>query len=250
MPDLLVQALGLPGLGWLILAALVAGTVRGFSGFGTAMIYLPVTAQFIPPLWAIITLIVMDIFGPIPNVPRALKDSHRRDLLLLLGGTLCLFPVGLMALSAVAPETYRYALSGLSLALVGCLVLGVRYTGSLRPPLIGTIGGVAGFTGGLTGVPGPPVILFYMASTLPVRVVRANVFLYLFFFDFIALAIIGLRGDLVAMPLLLGGCLVLPNLLGNVIGAAVFNPDKAGVYRAIAYVIVAVSAIMGLPLWD
>lgn len=250
MPDGLFQALALPGLGWLILAALIAGTVRGFSGFGTAMIYLPIAAQVIPPLWAIITLVVMDIFGPLPIVPHALKQSHRRDLVLLIGGTVCLLPFGLMVLSSVSPDVYRYGLSAVALVLVLCLAFGLRYRGALRPQLIAIIGAVAGFLGGLVGVPGPPVILFYMASTLPVQVVRANVLLYLFFFDFLLLGLILLRGDMTLTPLILGLLLAVPNVVGNMIGSAVFNPDRAGVYRGVAYAIVAVSAVMGLPLWD
>jgi uncharacterized membrane protein YfcA len=250
MPDALAQVLALPGLGGLIAAALVAGLVRGFSGFGTAMVFLPVAAQVVSPLWAIVTLVVMDIFGPLPNLRRAIKDAHRRDLVLLLCGTLCLLPVGLMALSAVAPEIYRWGLSAVSLVLVACLVLGLRYRGVLFPPLIAGIGGIGGFLGGAIGVPGPPVILFYMASTLPVQVVRANVLLYLFAFDVLLLLIVALRGDLLAVPVVLGLLLALPNIAGNVIGAAVFNPGRAGLYRVVAYVIVTVSALAGLPYWD
>ena len=50
MPEILSEALALPGLWLLILGALVAGIVRGFSGFGTAMIYLPIAAQVMPPI--------------------------------------------------------------------------------------------------------------------------------------------------------------------------------------------------------
>ena len=45
MPDAIATALGQPGLGWLFLAALVAGSVRGFAGFGTGMIFVPAAAQ-------------------------------------------------------------------------------------------------------------------------------------------------------------------------------------------------------------
>ena len=61
MPDLLTQALAFKGLAWVALAALVAGVVRGFSGFGTALIYLPVAAQVMPPVWAILSLAAMDV---------------------------------------------------------------------------------------------------------------------------------------------------------------------------------------------
>ena len=43
-------------MGWLILAALLAGLVRGFSGFGTAMVFLPIASQYLTPFESIASL--------------------------------------------------------------------------------------------------------------------------------------------------------------------------------------------------
>ena len=250
MTAVFLDAIQLEGIWFLVFGALLAGIVRGFSGFGTAMISLPFAAQVVPPLWAILTLMAMDIVGPIPLVKPALKDAQRRDLLLLLGGAACMLPVGLALLSTISPETYRYIVSSISLVLLVCLVFGLRYNGQMHPPLVAGIGALSGFSGGLGGVPGPPVILFYMASTLPVRVVRANMLLFLFFGDFLIIGIVGLRGELVLAPLVIGLLMAVPNGIGNLIGAAIFNPDKAGLYKSVAYIVIGASAIMGLPFWS
>ena len=238
------------GLWVLACGALIAGIVRGFSGFGTAMIYLPIAAQVLPPLWAILSMMMMDIFGPIPLIKPALKDAKKRDLLLLLGGFACLLPVGLAVLSMISPDSYRYFVSILSLVLLVCLIFGLRYSGPMRPPLVVGVGALSGFSGGLGGVAGPPAILFYMASSLPVKTVRANVLLFLFFGDFLLLGVVTLRGELALAPLLLGLCMAIPCAIGNVIGARIFNPDKAGIYKAVAYMVIAASAIIGLPFWN
>lgn len=250
MSEVFLAAMQTEGLWFLVCGALIAGIVRGFSGFGTAMIYLPFAAQVVPPLWAILTLMAMDVIGPIPLVKPALKDAQRRDLALLLFGALCMLPVGLALLSTISPETYRYIVSCISIVLLICLVFGLRYNGKMSLPLIAGIGGLSGLSGGLGGVPGPPVILFYMASTLPVKVVRANMLLFLFFGDFLIVGIIGLRGELVLAPLVIGLLMAVPNGIGNLIGAAIFNPDKAGVYKGVAYIVIGASAIMGLPIWS
>ena len=114
-------------------------------------------------------------------------------------------------------------------------------------PLIAGVGALAGFSGGLGGVPDPPVILFYMASAVPVKVVRANMFLFLFFTEFLLIGVVALRGELVLTPLLIGLLQVVPYGIGNLTGAAIFNPDKAGIYKGVAYMVIAASAIMGLP---
>ena len=47
------------GVFWIALAAFVAGIVRGFTGFGTAMIFLPVAGSFLSPITALTVLTVM-----------------------------------------------------------------------------------------------------------------------------------------------------------------------------------------------
>ena len=250
MPEAFAQIVALPGLGWLIFAAGLAGVVRGFSGFGTAMIFLPVAAQFVPPVWAIMALIGMDLVGPLVLVRRTVKDASGRDLALLLGFCALCLPLGLSLLTRIAPETYRYIICIIALGLVICLVAGIRYRGRPSAPLVSATGAVAGVSGGLSGIPGPPVILLYMASSLPVAQVRANNFLFLLGFDVMFLAVLWMNGQWVFVPFLLGLCLAVPNALGSLIGQAIFDPERARMYRYVAYAIVAASAIMGLPIWD
>ncbi|MEL6700835.1 MAG: TSUP family transporter, partial [Pseudomonadota bacterium] len=92
-------------------AAALAGLVRGFSGFGTAMIFLPVAGRVLGPFEAIVALIVMDIIGPIPLIPRAWRDADKRALGWLVGAMCLTLPIGLAVLS-VAPEVlFRWLVS-------------------------------------------------------------------------------------------------------------------------------------------
>lgn len=250
MPDIVAQTLALPGFGWLVFAAFLSGIVRGFSGFGTAMIFLPFAAQVVPPVWAILALIGMDIFGPMPVLRRAARDASPRDLALLLGFSALFVPAGVWLLTVISPATYRYVVCILALVLVACLLVGLRYRGRPTRALVGATGAVAGVSGGVAGIPGPPVILFYMASSLPVAQVRANTMLFLFGFDFILIAILWLSGQGAWPPFVAGIMLAMPNALGNLAGQAIFDPARARVYRGVAYAIVTASALMGLPFWD
>ncbi len=247
MPDLLGGVASVAGLPWLIVAAFVAGTVRGFSGFGTALIYLPIAGAFLDPIWAILTLAVMDMFGPLPNAPAAWRNGHPRDVMRLWAGTLVALPIGLMVLSAVDPAVFRYGVSFLALGMLAALVLGLRYRGTVTRPMVYGIGGAAGFLGGAAGLPGPPVILFYMASPHGARVVRANTMIYLLGSDVLLMAVLAVQDRLSLVPVLLGVGLAVPNILGNVIGARIFDPERESLYRWVAYAIIAASAITGLP---
>jgi len=242
------DALAFDGLIWLVVATLVAGTVRGFSGFGTAMIYMPVAGAFLSPVWALITILVFDLIGPLPNVPRALRDGRVREAGLLGLGALISLPVGLWLLVRIDPTIFRWGVSVVALILLGVLLSGWRYEKPVTRPLAFGIGSLGGFLGGISGLAGPPVIIFYMSSKQTIAAIRANILLYLLFVDIFALAIFAGSDQLRLTPVLIGALLIVPYTIGNVAGAAVFNPDKEKLYRVIAYVIIAASAIRGLPV--
>jgi len=244
------QALQTDGLIWIALAAFVAGVVRGFAGFGTAMIFLPVAGQYVSPFWAIGVLAVMDIFGPLPVVPRAWRDAHRPDLFRLVVGMTLTVPIAFWLLAQLDPAIFRYIVSAIALVMLFVLGLGLRYRGDLKPKYVYGIGAMSGITGGISGIPGPPVILFYMASEHKPPVIRANNLLFLMTFDFVALPVMALSGVLTWVPIMIGFIMILPMLVGNVIGARLFDPEKEKLYRGVAYAIIAISAIKGLPFFD
>lgn len=240
------QALAIEGVAWVFAAAFVAGVVRGFSGFGTAMVFLPIAAQVIPPVWSVAVLAVMDIIGPLPAIPRALRDGHPRDLARLVAGTLVALPLGLAVLLSVDPMIFRVAVSVLSLGLLVVLAMGLRYRGALTRPQVYGTGAIAGFLGGAAALPGPPVILLYMASPHPAAVIRANITSFLFSYDLLMLSGLAIMGRLDSMSVALGLISALPYLMGNILGGFVFRPGQERLYRALAYAIIAASALSGL----
>lgn len=249
MPDFLSQVLALPGLGWLIAAAFVAGTIRGFTGFGTALIYMPVAAQVLDPLWAIISVMVMDVFGPLPNLPKAFRTADKPDLIRLVGATAVTLPIGLWVLGLMSPDLFQIIVSVLALVMLACLLGGLRYRGRVGPKLVTTTGGLAGFLGGVSGMPGPPVILLYLAGPNPANVVRASTMTYLFLYDVVLMVIVALKGALLAVPVGVGLLMALPNLLGNMLGGLIFRPEFERIYRNVAYSVIGAAALSGLPIW-
>lgn len=250
MWDGIISGAGQDGILWLALGAFLAGIVRGFAGFGTAMVYLPVAGQVLGPFEAITTLLVKDLVGPLIHVPRALRDGQPRDVLRLGLGAVVGLPVGVWVLTQVPAEVFRWTVSLVALGLLALLLSGIRYRGRITPPMTVGTGVLGGLLGGSAGLPGPPVILLYMASTLPVTAIRANNMLYLILADLLILALFWWNGYLVASALALGALMILPYTFGNWTGGRLFRPEAERGYRAAAYTIIAGSAILGLPIWD
>ena len=248
--DTVLSVWSLNGLWWLLLGAFLAGLVRGFTGFGTAMIYLPFASAVVSPVSALLSLTVMDILGPLPLLPNALRKGHARDIGLMGLGMAVTLPVGLYILTQMEGETYRYVVSFATLGCVALLVSGIRYSGALSRPLIVATGGVGGFLGGVAGVPGPPVMVLYLASRLPVEVVRANLILFLLMADFLIFPVLALNGVLSLSAIIVGLAALVPYAAGCGIGAWLFDPNRENLYRVMAYIVIAGSALIGLPFWN
>lgn len=237
------------GLAVILSAALIGGIVRGFSGFGTALIFLPLASPYLGPFGAIIALTIMDIFGPLPNLRRAWGAVDKADLTRLVLGCAVILPLGLWLLTRSEPELFRYLVSLISLSMLAALILGLRYRGRVGRGMVAGIGGAAGFLGGIAGIPGPAVILFYMSRPLPVAVIRATILLFLFAFDFLILGYLTGMGRVTFATAGMGLLLALPNIAGNWLGGWMFRPEREKLYRITAYLVIASAALSGLPLW-
>jgi uncharacterized membrane protein YfcA len=64
---------------WIAAAAALAGIVRGFSGFGTAMVYMPVASALYEPKIAVVQLFNFDVVATLPLLVGAWRRCLARD---------------------------------------------------------------------------------------------------------------------------------------------------------------------------
>ncbi|WP_300029147.1 sulfite exporter TauE/SafE family protein [uncultured Roseobacter sp.] len=250
MPELLGGLLETEGLSWLIAGVIAAGLVRGFAGFGSGMIIMATASSVLPPVSAVIFMMMAELIGPLPNLRAAWREGAPRDVGRLMIGATIMVPVGIWCLANMSAEFFGWIVSFLVLLLLAMLMTGWRYKGELTPRLTVGTGALGGFMSGFAGIPGPPVIMLYMSSRLPIAVIRANFLLYLLAIDVVMIAVFWGSGLFVWEIAVLGLLAGLPNLVANMIGARLFDPEAERIFRIVAYIVIAASAILGLPLWN
>ena len=74
--------------------------------------------------------------------------------------------------------------------------------------------------------------------------------LFLFSTDIIVVSTFALRGLLSIDFLVLGLVCSVPLAAGAMLGQRLFNPEKAALFRMVAYTLIAIAATVGLPLFD
>lgn len=250
MPEALGTALATPGLGWMALAILTAGLVRGFTGFGTALIFVPVAGQFLPGPDVIAIMALTGMFSTVALVPGAWKLADRGEVGALAFAAAVCVPVGLWVLSVLDPLTLRWIVSGVVAATLAAVITGWRWHGRLGGAGRVAIGGGAGLLGGMTGLTGPVVIIFYLANARSARSVRANTILFLAALDVVLIVTLMVSGQAGAGTLWIALALGVPYLLATVIGQAVFDPLYEKAYRIVAYGVIGLALVSGLPILD
>ena len=246
----LLDAIAGDGFWILAVVALVAGIVRGLSGFAAAMVFLPVAAQMFSSFAALAILITMDLTSRMPHLPRVLQEAQRRDVVLLALGAVVAVPMGVGLLGAMAPDVFRYAVSAGVLLLVALLASKLRYRGRISDPVLYATGALSGFFAGSVGLPGALVVRLYRPVQRSDIVLAANIMFYLLICDALVLGMMQWNGYLSGAAVATGAVLVFPYLVGNVIGRKVFRTEFRQVYRVAAFVIAAASALISLPLFD
>ena len=250
MPDALAQALAVPGLGWMMLTIVTAGLVRGFTGFGTALIFVPVAGQFLPIADVIMVMAVSGLLSMIALLPGAMKTADKPEVSALALAAALTVPLGVWVLSHLDALAIRWVVSATVALTVGAVITGWRWHGRLGWPGRFSIGAGAGLVGGMTGLTGPVVIIFYLANARSAASVRANMIIFLAALNVVLVANLALFGQMRPPAIWIAIVMTPPYLATTLIGQALFDPRHEKAYRFVAYSVVVLALISGLPILD
>ncbi len=250
MPDLLPPDLSARGLAFLLASAFVAAMARGFSGFGAALIFVPLASTVVAPQVASPLLLITDAVLALGFIPNAYAQADRREVSVMALGAAIGIPLGTLMLVRLDALTIRWGIVVLAGAMLALLVSGWRYRGKPTPPLTFAVGGVAGVCTGAAQTGGPTVIAYWLGSPAPPVIVRANIILYFALSTGIAMVAYYFGGVLTLTVLKL--CLVVGPVygLGLFIGARLFGIADEAVFRRICYALIAVAVLVSLPVLD
>ena len=230
--------------------AFVSGLARGFSGFGSALIFMPLASSLASPRLVAAVLLIIDFIAAAPLAPNAWKHADRKATAVMVSGALVGVPLGTYCLSRLDPVTTRWIISAFVLALLLLLVSGWRYRGRDWPAISVGVGAVSGFCSGLAQTGGPPIVAYWLGRPLPSAIARANILLFFAASDFFSVVSYSLTGlvtsEAIKFSLLIGPVYA----VGVMGGALLFGRASEAVFRAICYALIAAAVLIGLPLLD
>jgi uncharacterized membrane protein YfcA len=235
---------------FLAVSAFVAGLARGFSGFGSALIFIPLASSIIGAKLASPLLLVIDFVAAAPLIPNGWRDADRRDVGTMLLGTLIGVPIGTWALTQMDALAVRWMIVALIVPMLALLMSGWRYRGTPTTAVTASVGALAGFFNGVAQVGGPPIVLYWLRDTTVARIVRANIILF-FAASSVLTTISYLIGGVLTTSV--AGLVVLTGPafgIGLWLGSHLFGLAGEETFRRICYALIALAALISLPLFD
>jgi uncharacterized membrane protein YfcA len=237
-------------LALLATSAFLAALARGFSGFGSALIFVPLASTAIGPHAAAPLLLVIDGIMAAGLIPHAWRHADRRDVGTMSIGALAGIPLGAWALTQSDPSTIRWAIALFGMLLLALLMSGWRYRGRPTTAITVGVGGLAGLLSGVAQVGGPPIVAYWLSRAISTETVRANIVLYFAIatvFSVIAYLVGGLlTTSVIGLALITGPIYG----LGLYIGSRAFGFASEDTFRRMCFALIAAAIMLSLPVLD
>jgi uncharacterized protein len=234
----------------LVATAFIGGLARGFSGFGAALIFMPIASAFMSAQIASPMLLIVDMITTVPLIPGALRFAERRDVTLMSVGSLAGIPLGAWALTAMNPLAVRWMIVALIVPMLALLMSGWRYPGRTTAAVTTFVGGISGFFNGVAQVGGPPIVLYWLRDAGKAVTMRANIILF-FAVSSVITTISYVAGGLLSHGIIGLALAITPAYgLGLWLGSHMFGLASEATFRRICYVLIALAALVSLPVFD
>lgn len=226
-------------------AALGSAFVRGLTGFGMAILLVPVLALALPPVEAVVLTNALSLMLGATEIRSLVRDAEPSAWVI---GALVVVttPIGLYALSVTGKDIARLVIALIAFSAFVAILLPRRVESVPGTLATGAVGLVSGLMTGYAGMPGPPVVPFYAGRALPRVIIKASMLLIFTCAAAAGLVSAGWMGLLRADLMLFALTLLPAVFLGNRIGFGVSGRISDPVWRTVVGVVLGVAALGAL----
>lgn len=212
-----------------------AGLLRGFTGFGFALMAVPFGALWIAPEALIPVVFLLHIYMGAFELPSAIQLCHRPSLLWLIAGGAIGTPLGIYVLVFLPPKAV-YATIG-TIVMSSTVLLLAKPSARRLPLSMGAVAGLfAGIFNGMAAMSGPPAIFYFVRGGFPNAQARASLILFFFMTSLYAICVTLYAGLLRKDAIIFSAACFPVMALSAWIGTKLFQKFGGRWYRAIGVV--------------
>jgi uncharacterized protein len=210
-----------------------AAAIRGITGFGMAIILVPLLGMIMRPDQAVVLAIFLQLLiGPV-GLKTIVSDADRKSAILIGALAFGTTPLGVWALANTAPDVARIIIAFIAIGAFLAVLLTRKAKDQPGPVSTLATGFVSGILTGFAAMPGPPVVPYYLREAFEPRTARASMMLVFFMTAVagtISTVLIGLGSIRSAILAVL---LFIPMMFGNWLGGLAFGRIRPALWRSL-----------------
>jgi len=230
-----------------------AGVIQGLTGFGFALVSVPIMTIFLSPKKTIPIVLLHAILIVIVILYEARKWVDLKRIWPLMIAGIVGMPFGTYLLIFLKASTLKVLIGSVIVLFTLALLKGFKRKIKSEKLAFAPVGFISGLLAGSTMMGGPPVILFFTNQGLNKNVFRANLVCY---FATLSLATIPayIAGGLITEEVVKYAVLLLPGMIcGGITGIKLAHIVQEQLFKKIVLIILIVAGLMsiasGLGLW-
>lgn len=241
--ELPIQSLGELQIAAIALVVFLAALLRGYAGFGSSLLMVPVFTLAVDPKLAVCIGLLLEGVATLMLVPAALRHADQRTVLSMGSASVLGIPLGQVALLSLDPTV-----TSLAISLLVTLMAAAAWRGEIfwlpRGPFTRVgVGATSGFLTGFGSVGGPPLVLYALSGSEEAVRKRADV-----------IVIAGVTQAAAIVSMTLFGAFTLAGAasaiflspvfyVGGMVGVRLFSKSNERAYLRIAFAALFVSAV-------
>ena len=223
---------------------LLGGFLRGFVGFGSNLLTVPIVAYFLTPIDAVVLVHVMDVPITIYLMKKTLKTCDLKTTGPMVAGLILTVPIGMLLLVIIDPNIMRVVIAVVILLLVILLASGLKIKGVISRKITILTGLIGGVVHGISGSGGPPFVTVLLSKNDDPTTTRGNIWLILNSLTIVGLIVL-IYYDSISFIMLKFSLLLVPlYLIFTYVGILCFNKFGNEYFRKAALFLLDLIAIV------
>jgi len=161
-----------------LLAIFLAGTIQGLTGFGFALVSIPILIIFLSPKIAVPIVVMLSILTNVIILFEARKWVDLKRIWPLMIAGIAGIPIGTYLLIVLDVSILKVFIGSIIIPFAIALLIGFKKQIKNEKVAFAPVGLVSGLLSASVSVSGPPVILFFINQGVKKQTFRANLAAY------------------------------------------------------------------------
>ena len=230
----------------IIIVIISSGFIRGFLGFGSGLITIPILSFIYSPIFAVVFNIIIEIPTTIYLTFIGIKNCRFREISPMFFSMIIMIPIGTIFLISIDEKIIKIFMSILVIFFVLLIASGWRLKSTVTKYVLILGGTISGLMQGSTGMGGPPFATILLSKGDSDEVTRGNILIMsagIVFSTIISMYFF----KLFSFELLLTGMVASPiYILVSYIGSLFFNSSGKKYFRNISLLVLGVIGVITL----